>query len=108
MTGPQEMVREQCAEYERRNKVLCGGLRKIGWDVPDSKGSMFVWAKIPAKYKSSEEFVLDLMDKTGVIVVPGISFGDNGEGYVRFALVHPVEVIEKAVKAIDESGILKC
>lgn len=107
LSGPQAMVKEQCAEYERRNKVLCGGLRKIGWDVPDSKGSMFVWAKIPEKYKSSEEFVLDLMDKTGVIVVPGISFGDNGEGYVRFALVHPVEVIERAVKAIDESGILK-
>lgn len=107
LTGPQQMVKEQCSEYERRNKVLCGGLRALGWDVPDSKGSMFVWAKIPEKYKSSEAFVLDLMDKTGVIVVPGISFGDNGEGYVRFALVHPVEVIEKALRSIEESGILR-
>jgi len=106
LTGPQEMVKEQCAEYERRNKTLCGGLRAIGWDVPDSKGSMFVWAKIPEKYMSSEEFVLDLMDKTGVIVLPGVSFGENGEGYVRFALVHSVDIINKAVKAIEESGIL--
>ena len=107
LTGPQDMVKEQCAEYERRNKALCGGLREIGWNVPDSQGSMFVWAKIPEGFESSESFVLELMEKSGVIVVPGTAFGSLGEGYVRFALVYPVEVIEKAVKAIDESGILK-
>lgn len=107
LTGPQEMVKEQCAEYERRNIALCSGLRAIGWNVPDSKGSMFVWAKIPEGYTSSDRFVLELMDKTGVIVVPGTAFGSLGEGYVRFALVHSVEQIKRAVHAIDESGILK-
>jgi LL-diaminopimelate aminotransferase len=107
LTGPQDMVKEQCAEYERRNKALCGGLREIGWNVPDSQGSMFVWAKIPEGFESSESFVLELMEKSGVIVVPGTAFGSLGEGYVRFALVYPVEVIKEAVKAIDESGILK-
>ena len=107
LTGPQDMVKEQCAEYERRNKALCGGLREIGWNVPDSQGSMFVWAKIPNGFDSSEAFVLELMEKSGVIVVPGTAFGSLGEGYVRFALVYPVEVIKEAVKAIDESGILK-
>ena len=107
LTGPQDMVKEQCAEYERRNKALCGGLREIGWNVPDSQGSMFVWAKIPEGFESSEKFVLELMEKSGVIVVPGTAFGSLGEGYVRFALVYPVEVIEEAVKAIDDSGILK-
>lgn len=107
LTGPQDMVKEQCAEYERRNKALCGGLRSIGWNVPDSQGSMFVWAKIPEGYDSSEDFVLELMEKSGVIVVPGTAFGSLGEGYVRFALVYPVEVIKDAVKAIAESGIIK-
>ena len=107
LTGPQDMVKEQCAEYERRNKALCGGLRNIGWNVPDSQGSMFVWAKIPKGFESSEQFVLELMEKSGVIVVPGTAFGSLGEGYVRFALVYPVEVIEEAVKAIADSGILK-
>ena len=107
LTGPQDMVKEQCAEYERRNKALCGGLREIGWNVPDSQGSMFVWAKIPEGFESSEKFVLELMEKSGVIVVPGTAFGSLGEGYVRFALVYPVEVIEEAVKAIADSGILK-
>ena len=107
LTGPQDMVKEQCAEYERRNQALCGGLRKIGWNVPDSQGSMFVWAPIPENFSSSEKFVLELMEKSGVIVVPGTAFGSLGEGYVRFALVYPVEEIEKAVQAIADSGILK-
>lgn len=68
---------------------------------------MFVWAKIPEGYDSSEDFVLELMEKSGVIVVPGTAFGSLGEGYVRFALVYPVEVIKDAVKAIAESGIIK-
>lgn len=106
LTGPQDMVKEQCAEYERRNKALCGGLREIGWNVPDSQGSMFVWAPIPEGYESSEKFVLELMEKSGVIVVPGTAFGSLGEGYVRFALVYPVEMIKEAVQAIAESGIL--
>ena len=107
LTGPQDMVKDQCAEYERRNKALCGGLRDIGWNVPNSQGSMFVWAKIPEGFESSEKFVLELMEKSGVIVVPGTAFGSLGEGYVRFALVYPVEVIEEAVKAIADSGILQ-
>ena len=106
LTGPQDMVKEQCAEYERRNKALCGGLREIGWNVPDSQGSMFVWAKIPEGFDSSEEFVLELMEKSGVIAVPGTAFGSLGEGYVRFAMVYPVEVIKEAVQAIADSGIL--
>ena len=106
LTGPQDMVKEQCAEYERRNQALCGGLREIGWNVPDSLGSMFVWAKIPEGFESSEQFVLELMEKSGVIVVPGTAFGSLGEGYVRLALVYPVEVIKEAVAAIAESKIL--
>lgn len=106
LTGPQEAVKEQCREYERRNEALCGGLRKLGWQVPNSQGTMFVWAPIPPKYETSESFVLDLMEKTGVIVTPGSAFGSLGEGYVRLALVHPVEVIEKALEAIKESGVL--
>ena len=107
LTGPQDMVKSQCAEYERRNKALCGGLREIGWNVPDSQGSMFVWAPIPEGYESSEQFVLELMEKSGMIVVPGTAFGSLGEGYVRMALVYPVEVIEEAVEAVKNSGVIK-
>lgn len=107
LTGPQDSVARIRAGYMARRDALCGGLRRIGWDVPDTQGTMFVWAKIPGKFTSSVDFVLELMEKTGVICVPGSAFGGQGEGYVRFALVVPPERMEEAVRRIDESGILK-
>lgn len=106
LNGPQDIVERNRSGYQARRDALCGGLRSIGWDVPDSQGSMFVWAKIPEGYATSAEFVLDLMDKTGVICVPGLSFGEQGEGYVRFALVVPPARMEEAVRRIKDSGIL--
>lgn len=107
LTGPQDIVRCNREGYMARRDALCGGLRSIGWDVPDAQGTMFVWAKIPARFASSVDFVLELMEKTGVICVPGSSFGAHGEGYVRFALVVPPERMKEAVRRIDESGILR-
>ncbi|MCF2669561.1 aminotransferase class I/II-fold pyridoxal phosphate-dependent enzyme [Butyricicoccus pullicaecorum] len=107
LNGPQEIVERNRMGYQARRDALCGGLRRIGWDVPDCEGTMFVWAKIPEKFTSSAEFVLELMDKTGVICVPGLSFGPQGEGYVRFALVVPPARMEEAVRRIEASGILK-
>ena len=107
LTGPQESVKEQCRLYEERCHALCRGLTRIGWNVPDGQGTMFVWAPVPEKYTGSVDFAMELMERTGVIVVPGTAFGDLGEGYVRFALVYPVETIEKAVKAIEESGMMQ-
>ena len=106
LTGPLDMVRDQCAVYQQRRDALCGVLRSIGWDVPDSHGSMFVWAPIPPKYASSMDFCMDLVEKSGVLCTPGSSFGPAGEGYVRFALTMPAGQIAQAVQAIAESGIL--
>ena len=107
LTGPFDSVIRQCGEYEERNKTLCGGLREIGWEVPDSEGTMFVWAPLPEGYTNSEEFCLELMEKSGVICVPGSSFGSLGEGHVRFALVLPPEKLKEAVESIRRSGIIK-
>lgn len=107
LNGPQDIVERNRIGYQARRDALCGGLREIGWEVPDCAGTMFVWARIPAGYTSSAQFVLDLMDRTGVIGVPGVSFGERGEGYVRFALVVPPERMREAVRRIHESGILK-
>ena len=106
LEGPTEMVVEQCADYQARRDALCGGARAIGWNIPDTKGSMFVWAPIPETYTSSMEFCMDLLNKSGVLCTPGASFGPHGEGYVRFALVLPPEEIAEALKAVKESGII--
>ena len=89
-----------------RRDALCGGLRSIGWYVPDAQGTMFVWAKVPQGYASSAEFALELLEKTGVIVVPGSAFGRHGEGYVRMALVLPPDGLREAVAAIEAAGIV--
>lgn len=107
LRGTKEGVKEQCKIYQERRDALCGGLRSIGWNVPDSKGTMFAWAKIPQVFSSSQEFCMKLMEQTGVICTPGDAFGSMGEGYVRFALVLPVEEIREMISVIEESEILK-
>ena len=106
LTGPTDRVKAQCAEYQRRRDALCGGARAMGWNIPDAKGSMFVWAPIPAHYEKSMDFCMDLLEKAGVLCTPGSSFGPHGEGYVRFALVLPPEKIAEALGAIGDSGVL--
>ena len=107
LTGPFDGVIEQCKKYESRNKTLCAGLRSLGWEVKDSEGTMFVWAPLPKGYTNSNEFCMELMEKTGVICTPGSSFGSLGEGYVRFALVLPEEKIQEAVESIRASKMLE-
>lgn len=105
LKGSLDSVKEQCALYQERRDALCEGLRSIGWDLPNGKGTMFVWARIPGGRMDSMDFCMELMEKAGVIVTPGASFGPHGEGYVRFALVLPPEKIREAVEAIRRSGI---
>ena len=106
LTGPDQMVKDQCAEYQRRRDALCRGLRSHGWKIEDSEGTMFAWAKIPEGYTDDVAFVMELVERSGVLCTPGSSFGSLGKGYVRFALTLPVETIREAVEAIARSGML--
>lgn len=106
LTGTDEMIKEQCKEYQKRRDALCGGLRSIGWNIPDSEGTMFAWGRIPDGYHDDVSFVMELLEKSGVLCTPGSSFGELGKGHVRFALTMTVEEIQKAVEAIKNSGML--
>ncbi len=107
LTGSDKMIIEQCWEYQKRRDALCGGLRSIGWDIPDSEGTMFAWGRIPDGYTDDVAFVMELLEKSGVLCTPGSSFGELGKGHVRFALTMTVEEIEKAVAAVKNSGMIK-
>ena len=100
LDGPQEGVKKQCLEYQKRRDALCGGLNDIGWKVPYSEGTMFVWAPVPSGFKNSDDFCMQMLENTGVLCTPGSAFGSRGEGHVRFALVLDTDTIKKAVGLI--------
>lgn len=111
ITGDQSCVETVRKAYERRRNVLCEGLTSIGWRVDKCPATMFVWAKIPPRFlnrpDASNAFVTELLDRAGVLVTPGSAFGPSGEGYARMALVQDEDVMERGIRAIEASGILK-
>ena len=100
----EEETRKICAIYQRRRNVLVDGLRKAGWPVEAPRGTMFLWAPIPERFREmgSLEFSKLLLEKALVAVSPGIGFGPLGEGYVRFALVENEHRTRQAVRGIKQ------
>lgn len=105
LNGPRDEVEAQRLKYQERRDALCDGLEGLGWERPNAHGSMFVWAKLPGGRTDSMAFCEELMEKAGVVVTPGASFGPSGEGHVRIALVLPPDQIALAVEAIREAGL---
>lgn len=105
LNGPRDEVEAQRLKYQERRDALCDGLEGLGWERPNAHGSMFVWAKLPGGRTDSMTFCEELMEKAGVVVTPGASFGPSGEGHVRMALVLPPDQIALAVEAIREAGL---
>lgn len=91
------------AEYQSRRDALCDGLERIGWEIERPKASMFVWAKIPEPWSEmgSIDFAMKLLDEGGVAVSPGRGFGEDGEGYLRLAIVENSQRLRQAVRQID-------
>ncbi len=106
LIGPQEPVNAMAATYRRRRDIIVDGLLGAGWRIPRPKATMFCWAPVPEGFPSSLAFAMNLLDRTGVTVVPGSGFGSRGEGYVRIALVQSEERLAEATRRIRDSGCL--
>ena len=102
LEGPQDCVAETCRLYQLRRDILCDGLDKLGWCFEKPKATMFVWAPIPQTYleMGSLEFSKLLLKEAKVAVSPGIGFGKNGDGHVRFSLIENEQRIRQAVRNI--------
>lgn len=103
LTQDQSIVKETRDTYQRRRNRIVAGAAAAGWHIASCKSTMFLWAQIPEGFGSSEEFALNLLKCSGMLVTPGSSFGAYGEGFVRIALVQSDEVIEQALQALKES-----
>ena len=102
LNGSQECVDEIRDAYQQRRDVLCEGLDRIGWPVEKPRGTMFLWAKIPDKFKEmgSMEFSKHLLRECKVAVSPGIGFGELGNDFVRFAMVENEHRTRQALKSL--------
>lgn len=109
LTGSQEVVKKTVAIYKKRRDVFVEGLNSIGWKVNKPKATFYVWSRIPLKYDAltSMEFAELLLNEAGVVVAPGIGFGDHGEGYVRFALVEDQQRLKLAVQRLKKLLAMK-
>ena len=88
--------------YQRRRDALCDGLDRIGWSIPRPRGTMFAWAPIPEPYRhlGSIEFATKLVRECDVAVSPGVGFGPQGDGFVRFALIENEHRIAQAARQL--------
>ena len=100
LEGPDDCVHEIRDMYEKRRNALCDGLLDIGWFVERPKATMFVWAPIPAFYAhlGSLEFSKYLLKEAHIAVSPGIGFGAQGDGFVRFGLIENIQRTRQALR----------
>jgi alanine-synthesizing transaminase len=93
-------IQKQVQLYENRRDTLCNGLEKMGWKVTRPKAGMFLWVKIPSPYDQmgSVQFAIEMMDRANVAVTPGAGFGEEGEGFLRLAIVENENRINQALK----------
>ncbi len=99
-----EFILEQNKLYQSRRDVVCDGLTRIGWEVEKPRATMFVWAKVPEEHlrgKGTIDYALDLMEHAEVAIAPGRAFGENGETYMRIALVENEQRLRQAVRNIS-------
>ena len=92
-----EPLRHAARVFEERRDRLVGALNRAGLPTPTPQASMYVWTPLPPGVSDSFGFAVGLAESTGVCLAPGRAFGEEGEGYVRFALVREPQALEQAV-----------
>ncbi len=101
LSGDRVSIDRVVDTFRERRDVMIESLKDNGWEIPNPAATMYLWAKLPDRYAhDSVKFCLDLIKATGIALAPGSGFGKHGEGYVRFALVHPPEVLREVATKI--------
>ncbi len=110
LNGPDDCIREMREIYRKRRDILVESFGRAGWDIPPPSASMFAWAPLPEAFREigSMQFATLMVEKSGVVVSPGVGFGEHGEGYVRIAMVENEQRIRQAARNVRrflESGV---
>jgi LL-diaminopimelate aminotransferase len=99
LTGPQDIVKPALARYQARRDRLVSGLRAVGWKAPSPKATLYIWMPTP-NGQSSVTFAADVLERTGVVITPGVGYGAHGDGFVRLSLTTPDDRLDEAVARI--------
>jgi len=102
--GYDEFVTTQNAIYQKRRDIIVNGLREQGWDIKTPKATFYIWAKVPKGFTSSE-FTMFLLEKTGILVVPGNGYGAGGEGYFRVSITTKEDRLHEAIARLKQHNI---
>src|SRR5476651_403444 len=110
LNGPDDCIRDMRETYRKRRDALVESFGRAGWEIPPPQASMFAWAPLPEAFREvgSMQFATLMVEKSGVVVSPGVAFGEHGEGYVRIAMVENEQRIRQAARGVRrflESGI---
>jgi alanine-synthesizing transaminase len=102
LNGPQDIVEQNRRLYHKRRDVLVEAFGRSGWDIPAPRASMFAWAPLPPAlaHLGSLEFSKQLLTHAHVAVAPGVGYGENGEGFVRIALVENEQRLRQAARNV--------
>ena len=99
---------EECNKnYQRKQEILVQGFKELGWDVDNliiPRATFYLWLPIPPKYKKAEDFTQELLEKSGIVAVPGIGFGSCGEGFFRLSIVSPDESLREVISRMKTDG----
>jgi LL-diaminopimelate aminotransferase len=101
---PDKYIKEVQERYRQRRDFLIRGLAELGWQIPLSKATMYLWVPTPVGMGSTE-FALNVLQKTGVVVTPGNAFGEAGEGYVRISLITDCDRLSEVLRRFKQAGI---
>ena len=109
MTSPEgdEFISQANASYKRKQAILVKGLKELGWEFDENKiprTTFYLWVPIPIKYSSSVKFCEDMLEKSGIVVVPGTAFGKYGEGYFRISYVCSDEKLKEVIERMKSDG----
>jgi LL-diaminopimelate aminotransferase len=104
LLGSQDNVTRMNQVYEKRRDLMTEGLNRLGWNIKPIRATFYMWIPVPKGY-NSKEFSALLMEKAGIIVPPGLGYGDYGEGYFRIALTAPEEKIKEAIRRMEDNNI---
>ena len=101
---PDSYLEEVRHRYRTRRDCLIKGLAELGWDVPKTKATMYLWVPCPPEMTAAD-FALYVLQKTGVVMTPGSAFGEGGEGYVRVSLIAEEDRLNEAIQRLEEVGV---